>query len=228
MLGLVISYIGTEGQRNHFFSEDKDSRLLCIVTVSLPHRTLSLCLCHTTHCHWVSATPHTVTESLPHCTLSLPTRSTVISIICDKECWTIHHGYTLHCYAPNKTYLIQGFLDVDNAMLQEESLKDELAGTTAVAIILKDNKLYCVCTCVTMYVITSSLWTGLWCMSHKKWVTNLGGLYWDHSEKPHGWCGFALSAYWCISMSLFCPVSFSPRHSSAKVITLPLPALHLI
>lgn len=39
--------------------------------------------------------------------------------------------------------LRQGFLDVDNAMLQEESLKDELAGTTAVAIILKDNKLYC-------------------------------------------------------------------------------------
>lgn len=39
--------------------------------------------------------------------------------------------------------LRQGFLDVDTAMLQEESLKDELAGTTAVAIILKDNKLYC-------------------------------------------------------------------------------------
>ncbi|XP_069696174.1 probable protein phosphatase 2C T23F11.1 isoform X1 [Periplaneta americana] len=39
--------------------------------------------------------------------------------------------------------LRQGFLDVDNAMLQEESLKDELAGTTAVAIVLKDNKLYC-------------------------------------------------------------------------------------
>jgi hypothetical protein len=31
-------------------------------------------------------------------------------------------------------------------MLQEESLKDGLAGTTAVAIILKDNRLYCVCT----------------------------------------------------------------------------------
>ncbi|KAJ9589005.1 hypothetical protein L9F63_017700, partial [Diploptera punctata] len=39
--------------------------------------------------------------------------------------------------------LRQGFLDVDTAMLQEESLKDELAGTTAVAIVLKDNKLYC-------------------------------------------------------------------------------------
>jgi hypothetical protein len=36
-------------------------------------------------------------------------------------------------------------------MLQEESLKDELAGTTAVAIVLKENKLYCVCTCVTIY-----------------------------------------------------------------------------
>ncbi|GLG96107.1 hypothetical protein R5R35_007275 [Gryllus longicercus] len=39
--------------------------------------------------------------------------------------------------------LRQGFLDVDTAMLNEESLKDELAGTTAVAIVLKNNKLYC-------------------------------------------------------------------------------------
>jgi hypothetical protein len=128
MSGLVILYIGTEVQRNHVYSEDKDSKFLCNASVRLPHRTVSL-----------------------------PRKSTVIRIICDKGCWTIHHGYTLHCYAPNKTYFIQGFLDVDNAMLQEESLKDELAGTTAVAIILKDNKLYCVCTCVTMYVITSSL-----------------------------------------------------------------------
>jgi len=123
-----LYYVGAEVQRNHFYSDDKDSRFLCNVSVCLPH-----------------------------CTLSLPRRSTVIGIICDKDCWTVHHGYTVHCYAPNKTYFIQGFLDVDNAMLQEESLKDELAGTTAVAIILKDNKLYCVCTCVTMYVITSSL-----------------------------------------------------------------------
>jgi len=128
MSGLVISYIGTEVQRNHVYSEDKDSKFLCNASVRLPHRTVSL-----------------------------PRKSTVIRVICDKGCWTIHNGYTLHCYAPNKTYFIQGFLDVDNAMLQEESLKDELAGTTAVAIILKDNKLYCVCTCVTMYVITSSL-----------------------------------------------------------------------
>lgn len=55
-------------------------------------------------------------------------------------------SHTLHYYAANKTYnFLQGFLDVDCAMLQEESLKDELAGTTAVAIILKDNRLYCVC-----------------------------------------------------------------------------------
>jgi len=128
MRGLVISYTGTEVQRNHFYPKDKDSRFLCNVSVCLPHRTLSL-----------------------------PRRSTVIRIIYDKDCWTIRHGYTLHCYVPNETYLIQGFLDVDNAMLQEESLKEELAGTTAVAIILKDNKLYCVCTCVTIYVITSSL-----------------------------------------------------------------------
>jgi hypothetical protein len=35
-------------------------------------------------------------------------------------------------------------------MLQDESLRDELAGTTAVAIILKENKLYCVCAPVTV------------------------------------------------------------------------------
>lgn len=58
---------------------------------------------------------------------------------------------TLHCYASNNIYFIQGFLDVDNTMLQEESLKDELAGTTAVAIILKENKLYCVCASVCNY-----------------------------------------------------------------------------
>ncbi|CAG2061849.1 unnamed protein product, partial [Timema podura] len=39
--------------------------------------------------------------------------------------------------------LQQGFLDADQAMLHDESLKDELAGTTAVVIIIKDNVLYC-------------------------------------------------------------------------------------
>ncbi|XP_063236541.1 probable protein phosphatase 2C T23F11.1 [Bacillus rossius redtenbacheri] len=37
----------------------------------------------------------------------------------------------------------QGFLEVDQAMLQEDSLKDELAGTTAIVIIIKDNRLFC-------------------------------------------------------------------------------------
>jgi protein phosphatase 2C family protein 2/3 len=46
---------------------------------------------------------------------------------------------------------VQGFLDVDNAMLQDESLKDELAGTTAVAVILKDNRLYCVGTVLVVH-----------------------------------------------------------------------------
>lgn len=39
--------------------------------------------------------------------------------------------------------LRQGFLDVDTAMLNEESLKDELAGSTAVVVLIKNNKLYC-------------------------------------------------------------------------------------
>jgi hypothetical protein len=57
----------------------------------------------------------------------------------------------MHCYSTDETYFVQGFLDVDNAMLQDESLKDELAGTTAVAVILKDNRLYCVSTAVAVY-----------------------------------------------------------------------------
>ncbi|XP_022257165.1 probable protein phosphatase 2C T23F11.1 isoform X3 [Limulus polyphemus] len=37
----------------------------------------------------------------------------------------------------------QGFLSVDADMLEDESMKDELAGTTAVVVLLKDNKIYC-------------------------------------------------------------------------------------
>jgi protein phosphatase 2C family protein 2/3 len=37
----------------------------------------------------------------------------------------------------------QGFLEFDEAMQKDESMRDELAGTTAVTILIKDNKLYC-------------------------------------------------------------------------------------
>lgn len=37
----------------------------------------------------------------------------------------------------------QGFLDVDTAMLEDEALKDEMAGTTAVSVLIKDNTLFC-------------------------------------------------------------------------------------
>lgn len=33
---------------------------------------------------------------------------------------------------------------MDASMLEEDTLKDELAGTTAIAIVIKNNKLYCV------------------------------------------------------------------------------------
>ncbi|XP_046666270.1 probable protein phosphatase 2C T23F11.1 isoform X1 [Homalodisca vitripennis] len=39
--------------------------------------------------------------------------------------------------------LQQGFLALDAAMQEEETLKDELAGTTAISIIIKNEKLYC-------------------------------------------------------------------------------------
>lgn len=37
----------------------------------------------------------------------------------------------------------KGFLEVDSDMLKDESMKDELAGTTAVVVLIKDGKLYC-------------------------------------------------------------------------------------
>jgi len=39
--------------------------------------------------------------------------------------------------------IIEGFLECDRAMKGSQELKDEMAGCTAVAVIMKDNKLYC-------------------------------------------------------------------------------------
>lgn len=39
--------------------------------------------------------------------------------------------------------LRQGFLDIDNAMLNEESIKEQMAGSTAICCLIRDNKLYC-------------------------------------------------------------------------------------
>lgn len=37
----------------------------------------------------------------------------------------------------------KGFLGLDEDMLQDEDMKDELAGTTAICVIIKDKKIYC-------------------------------------------------------------------------------------
>ncbi|XP_052825691.1 probable protein phosphatase 2C T23F11.1 isoform X3 [Octopus bimaculoides] len=39
--------------------------------------------------------------------------------------------------------LRQGFLQLDTEMLKDDTMKDELAGTTALVVLLKNNKLYC-------------------------------------------------------------------------------------
>lgn len=39
--------------------------------------------------------------------------------------------------------LQQAFLDIDDAMLEDEQLQEQLAGSTAVTVLIKDNKLYC-------------------------------------------------------------------------------------
>lgn len=42
-----------------------------------------------------------------------------------------------------KHALQQGFLDLDEAMLNNEALREQMSGSTAVAVLIKDNRLYC-------------------------------------------------------------------------------------
>ena len=41
--------------------------------------------------------------------------------------------------------IVRGFLDIDQDMLNDNQMKDEMAGTTAICVILKNDKIYCVC-----------------------------------------------------------------------------------
>ena len=38
----------------------------------------------------------------------------------------------------------KGFLALDEAMLEDEEMKEEIAGTTAVCVLIKDKKIYTV------------------------------------------------------------------------------------
>lgn len=38
---------------------------------------------------------------------------------------------------------LQGFLECDTAMFNDEAIKEQMAGTTAITVLVKDNKLYC-------------------------------------------------------------------------------------
>ncbi|XP_050069985.1 probable protein phosphatase 2C T23F11.1 [Anopheles maculipalpis] len=42
-----------------------------------------------------------------------------------------------------KHALKQGFLDLDEAMLSNEALREQMSGSTAVVVLIKDNRLYC-------------------------------------------------------------------------------------
>ena len=46
----------------------------------------------------------------------------------------------------------RGFLELDEDMLDDEDMKDELAGTTAICVIIKDKKIYCVSSNVYAYI----------------------------------------------------------------------------
>jgi len=38
---------------------------------------------------------------------------------------------------------LQAFLDIDNAMLNDEAIKEQMAGSTAISVLIHDSKLYC-------------------------------------------------------------------------------------
>lgn len=50
----------------------------------------------------------------------------------------------MQCSVLIKTLNFQGFLEFDNTMMKDEQMRDEVAGTTAVTVLIKGNQLYCV------------------------------------------------------------------------------------
>lgn len=56
-------------------------------------------------------------------------------------------GYDLFISAEDNNIpdaMRRGFLEIDEDMLDDDDMKDELAGTTAICVIIKDKKIYCV------------------------------------------------------------------------------------
>jgi len=63
-----------------------------------------------------------------------------------------HAGNHLHKFVVQRqeyqdgdvvTAMKQGFMEFDHSMLKDEQMRDELAGTTAITVIVKNNKVYC-------------------------------------------------------------------------------------
>lgn len=50
---------------------------------------------------------------------------------------------TSYCSGDYAAALSRAFLDIDQDMLLDDEIKDEMAGTTAVVVLIKDNHLYC-------------------------------------------------------------------------------------
>lgn len=49
----------------------------------------------------------------------------------------------LACYLLIFTISSQGFLECDTAMYNDEAIKEQMAGSTAITVLIKDKKLYC-------------------------------------------------------------------------------------
>lgn len=47
------------------------------------------------------------------------------------------------CFLFSFFLIFKAFLDIDDALLNEEELKDEMGGSTAVVCLIKDKKMFC-------------------------------------------------------------------------------------
>lgn len=73
-------------------------------------------------------------------------------------------------------------MDMDTAMAEDEVLKDELAGSTAVVVLLKDKKMYCVRKNIHMFILSNFYFSNL------RIFLNLGKCWRFESYSICKWC----------------------------------------
>ncbi len=51
----------------------------------------------------------------------------------------------------------KGYIEFDKEMSLDEEMREDLAGTTAICVIIKDQKLYCVCSKTKMKFVEKNI-----------------------------------------------------------------------